>query len=116
MSSDNLFPYAVIASGGKQYTVKKGDKIRVELLSGEEGREMERGSEIKFSEVLFVQNGDTNLVGKPFVSGATVVGKILGTSKDDKAITYKKRRRRRYVRKVGHRQQKTDVLIEAVSY
>ena len=110
MSSDNLFRYAVIASGGKQYTVKKGDKIRVELVSGEEG------SEIKFSEVLFVQNGDTNLVGKPFVSGATVVGKILGTSKDDKAITYKKRRRRRYVRKVGHRQQKTDVLIEAVSY
>ena len=46
MSSDNLIPYAVIASGGKQYTVKKGDKIRVELVSGEEG------SEIKFSEVL----------------------------------------------------------------
>ena len=98
--------YAVIKTGGKQYRVSEGDKLRVEKLPGDVG------SEITLSEVLFV-GGDKVAVGKPLVTGAKVTAKITAQDKDKKIIVFKFRRRKNYRRKNGHRQPYTELQINA---
>jgi len=96
---------AVIKTGGKQYLVKKGDKIKVEKLEGEEG------SKISFSEVLFLGDEKEVKVGTPFIKGAKVEAKILKQGKAKKVWGIKHKAKKRYKVKFGHRQPFTEVEI-----
>jgi len=99
---------AIIKTGGKQYKVAKGDKIKVEKLEGEEG------SKVEFSEVLFLGDEKSVKVGTPLVSGAKVEGKILKTAKQKKVTGIKFKPKKRYSVKFGHRQTLTEVEITKV--
>jgi large subunit ribosomal protein L21 len=100
---------AVIKTGGKQYIVKAGDKIKVELLDGDPG------TEVSFSDVLLLGDDNQLKIGTPVVKDAKVKGKILGHGKGKKLIIFKYKPKKRYKRKIGHRQQFTDVEIISVS-
>ena len=100
--------YAVIKTGGKQYRVSEGSRLRVEKLSGDAGAKLE------FSEVLML-GGEKLTVGKPFVSGAKVTAEIVTQALDKKVIVFKIRRRKRYRRRAGHRQPFTELKITGIS-
>ena len=100
--------YAVIKTGGKQYRVAANDKILVEKLEGA------AGDHINFSEVLMVGNGASVEVGAPFVAGATVVGEIEKQARGPHIIIFKKRRRKHYRRRNGHRQDLTAITITEI--
>ena len=103
--------YAVIRTGGKQYRVAPGDKVRVEKLPGNVG------DTVTFGEVLLV-GGDNvqNLkVGQPLVSGAKVEAKIVAQDRAKKLIVFKFRRRKNYRRKTGHRQPFTALEITGIT-
>lgn len=97
--------FAIIKTGGKQYKVEKGTKLRVEKLNKKEG------SDTSFSDVLLYKHGARVEVGTPKISGVKVVGRVLEHAKADKVITYKYRRRKRSSKKKGHRQPHTLVEI-----
>lgn len=99
---------AIIKTGGKQYKVKVGDKIKVEKLKGEEG------SKIIFSEVLFLGDEKDVKIGNPIVADAKVEGKILKTFKDKKVTGIKFKAKKRYKVKFGHRQTMTEVEITKI--
>ena len=99
--------YAVIKTGGKQYRVSEGQKLRVERLAGEPGQSVE------FNEVLLV-SGDSLKVGQPLVTGATVSAEILTQDRDKKIIVFKLRRRKNYRRRAGHRQPYTELKITSI--
>ncbi len=99
---------AVIKTGGKQYKVKAGDKIKVEKLEGKEG------SKITFSEVLFLGDEKEVKVGNPTVAGAKVEAKIIKTFKDKKVTGIKHKAKKRYKVKFGHRQTMTEVEITKI--
>jgi large subunit ribosomal protein L21 len=96
--------YAVIKTGGKQYRVATNDVISVERLEGEPG------GTIEFGEVLLV-GGDSPQVGAPTVAGAKVLATVLEQGKGPKIIVFKKRRRKNFRRRTGHRQLQTVVRI-----
>ena len=96
--------YAVIKTGGKQYKVEAGDKLRVEKLAGSVG------DAVTFDQVLMVA-GDALKLGKPLVGGAKVEAKIVGQGLGKKLIVFKFRRRKNYRRKNGHRQPFTALEI-----
>jgi large subunit ribosomal protein L21 len=96
---------AVIKTGGKQYIVQPGDKIKVEKLDGKEGKE------ISFSEVLLTNKNRKVEIGTPLVKGAKVQAKILSHGKGEKLIIFKYKPKKRYKRKIGHRQQFTEIEI-----
>jgi large subunit ribosomal protein L21 len=99
---------AVIKTGGKQYRVKVGDKIKIEKLEGEEGEK------ITFDEVLMVENEKEIKVGTPFLKDAKVEGKLLRTFKDKKVTGIKFKAKKRYKVKFGHRQTLTEVEITKI--
>lgn len=99
---------AVIETGGKQYLVSPKDKLQLEKLPGN------ASDSITFDKVLLVADGESFKVGKPYVAGAKVTGKILAQSKADKIVVFKYRAKSRYRRKQGHRQEQTVVLIESI--
>jgi len=101
--------FAVVHTGGKQYKVSEGDVIQIEKLDGEVG------ALIKLDKVLIVGEGDQVRLGSPFVAGCVVTGEVTGQSKGPKIIVFKKRRRKNYRRKNGHRQLFTSVKITAIS-
>ena len=96
---------AIIKTGGKQYLVKPGDKIKIEKIDKKEG------SEITFKEVLLVEKNKKVEIGTPFVKGAKVIGKILSQGKAKKIIIFKYKPKTRYKKKAGHRQLFTEVEI-----
>lgn len=97
---------AVIQTGGKQYTVSKGDVINIEKIPGTPG------DDVDFNEVLMVSDDDgKSKVGTPYLKDASVKGKILGTKKGSKITVFKFKRRKGYRRKAGHRQKYTSVEI-----
>lgn len=100
--------YAIIRTGGKQYRVSPGDLIRVEALPGDVG------TGVQFSEVLLTRQGEEIQVGRPLVSGAEVSGTIIAQGKARKVIVFKKKRRKNYRRKRGHRQLYTTVRVTGV--
>jgi large subunit ribosomal protein L21 len=100
--------YAVIKTGGKQYKVATGEKIKVEQIAADVGQE------IVISEVLAVGSGETLKVGTPLVSGATVSVTVLAHGRHDKVRIFKMRRRKHYQKRQGHRQNYTELLIGAV--
>lgn len=99
---------AVIKTGGKQYIVKPGQKLKVEKIEGEEGKE------IKFSDVLLVEKDELVEIGQPTVGGATVAATILRQGKGEKVIAFKYKAKKRYHRKKGHRQLFTEVEIKSI--
>jgi large subunit ribosomal protein L21 len=100
--------YAVIKTGGKQYRVAQGDRLRVEKLAGNVG------DTVTLGEVLLVGSGDGVKVGAPMVSGAKVEAKIVAQDRDKKIIIFKFRRRKNYRRKTGHRQPFTALEITGI--
>jgi large subunit ribosomal protein L21 len=100
--------YAIIKTGGKQYRVAPGQKIRVEKI------EKAAGEEVSF-DVLFVKDGDKVLTGKPTVAGAAVKGEVLRQAKTKKVLVFKKRSKKGYKKLQGHRQNVTEVLIKSVA-
>ena len=102
--------YAIIETGGKQYKVKAGDEITVELLGAA------AGTKFTFDKVLglFDDNG-TATFGSPLVKGAAVTAEILGDGKAKKVIIYKHKKKKGFHKKKGHRQPFTRVKIEAIN-
>jgi len=96
---------AIIKTGGKQYKVAPGDKIKIEKIDKKEG------SEITFPQVLLVEKNRKLEIGTPFIKGAKVVGKILSQGKDKKVIVFKYKPKTRYKKKAGHRQLFTEIEI-----
>jgi large subunit ribosomal protein L21 len=101
--------FAVIKTGGKQYTVAAEDTITVMTLAGEPG------DKVTFDTVLMLVDGDATTVGAPVVAGATVSGEIVEQARGPKVIAFKKRRRKNSKRKRGHRQDLTIVRITGIS-
>ena len=101
--------YAVIRTGGKQYRVVPGARLRVEKLDAEEG------AKIEFDQVLLVGEGTDVTVGKPLVEGGLVTAKVLSQGKGKKVTIIKLHRRKNYLRTKGHRQFYTEVEITDVS-
>ena len=104
--------YAVIKTGGKQYRVSQGQKLRVEKLSGN------KGDKITLAEVLLLGGGEGEAaikIGQPVVSGATVLATIVAQDRAKKVIVFKFRRRKNYRRKQGHRQPYTELLIDSIT-
>jgi large subunit ribosomal protein L21 len=100
--------YAVIETGGKQYRVNEGDVVRVELLPDEVG------SEVSIDAVSLVATADDVHVGTPHVAGAQVRAKVVEVGRGSKVIAFKKKRRKGYRRKIGHRQAFTALQIEEI--
>lgn len=101
--------YAVIETGGKQYRVTEGDKLRVELLHADEG------AQVSFDKVLLLGKDDLAVIGSPYIEGATVTGKVLANGKDDKVVVFRYRRKKNYRKFRGHRQQFSYVQIEGIN-
>jgi large subunit ribosomal protein L21 len=101
--------YAVIRTGGKQYKVAAGGKLKVESLAAEVG------SEIVIDDVLMIADGDDIKVGAPVVAGASVKATVLSHGRGDKVMIYKMRRRKHYRKTQGHRQNYTEIRIDGIS-
>jgi len=101
--------YAVIKTGGKQYKVAAGEKIKVEQLAADVGQE------IVIDQVLAVGSGADLKVGAPWVSGATVSATVLAHGRHDKVRIFKMRRRKHYQKHGGHRQNYTELQIGSVN-
>ena len=101
--------FAVIKTGGKQYRVAAGDKIKVEQIAADVGQE------IVIDQILAVGNGSDIKIGTPLVSGATVTATVLSHGLHDKVHIFKMRRRKHYQKRQGHRQQFTELQIGAIA-
>ncbi len=101
--------YAVIETGGKQYRVSKGDTLDVERL------EAEAGTQVRIERVLAVSDGASLTVGAPVVPGAAVVADVVDRHRDKKVVVFKKKRRKGYHKKMGHRQEKTRLLVADIA-
>jgi len=101
--------YAIVRTGGKQYQVACGDQVRVEKLEGNVG------DTVALEDVLMIVNGDEVTVGQPVVENARVTAKIAEQGRAKKVIIFKKKRRKGYKLKKGHRQSFTALKIEEIS-
>ena len=100
--------YAVIKTGGKQYKVSPGDVLRVEKLDGEPG------AELAFTEVLMTALDGAVQVGTPTITGARVTAQVVRQGRAKKILVFKKKRRKNYRRRQGHRQYETTVRVTAI--
>ncbi|MCM1030642.1 MAG: 50S ribosomal protein L21 [Oscillibacter sp.] len=101
--------YAIVEIAGQQFKVEKDRKVYVHRLDAEEG------AQVEFENVLLVDNDGSVKIGTPKVEGAKVTAKVLAHVKADKVIIFKKRRRKTYEKKRGHRQCMTQIQIEAIN-
>ena len=101
--------YAIIKTGGKQYRVAAGDKLKVDSLNAEVG------SQVTLSEVLAVSYGNELKVGAPFVDGASVTATVVSHGRHDKVRIFKMRRRKHSIKSAGHRQNYTELKIESIA-
>jgi len=101
--------YAIVEIAGQQFKVEKGQEIFVHRLEGEEGAKLD------FDRVLLIEDGKKIKIGTPNVEGAKVSTKILSHLKGDKVIVFKKKRRKGYKVKNGHRQFLTKISIESIT-
>jgi large subunit ribosomal protein L21 len=99
--------YAIVEIAGQQFKVSKDQKVYVHRL------DVEEGSKVTFDKVLLTDNG-TVTIGAPAIKGASVEAKVLRHLKGDKVIVFKKKRRKGYKKKNGHRQSFTQILIEKI--
>ncbi|MDY6792381.1 MAG: 50S ribosomal protein L21 [Thermodesulfobacteriota bacterium] len=100
--------YAIVDSGGKQYKVREGEILRVEKLTGEVG------DSVSFDKILMFSDGEQVNIGTPLLEDVTVNGHIVEQGKAKKIIVFKYKRRKRYRRKQGHRQQFTAVKVDSI--
>jgi len=100
--------YAVIQTGGKQYRVKSGEQLKVELLAAEVG------ASVSFDRVLMLGEGDGVKVGAPFLDGAAVKATVVAQGRGEKIRIFKLRRRKHYAKTQGHRQGYTEVRIDEI--
>ena len=101
--------YAVIKTGGKQYRVASGEKLKIEQIPAD------IGTEVVLDQVLMVADGDKITVGAPLVQGASVKVTVLAHGRGDKVRIFKMRRRKHYQKRQGHRQNFTEIRIDAIS-
>ena len=101
--------YAVIKTGGKQYRVSSGEKIKVEQIPADVG------SQITLDQVLMVADGEKVSIGAPLVAGATVQATVVAHGRGDKVHIFKMRRRKHYRKSGGHRQNYTEIQIDKIS-
>ena len=101
--------YAIVEMAGQQFKVAKDQKVYVHRLQGEEG------TQVTFDKVLLLEDGANVTVGAPVIEGAAVVAKIVKHLKGDKVIVFKKKRRKGYKVKNGHRQYLTEITVESIS-
>jgi large subunit ribosomal protein L21 len=101
--------FAIVKTGGKQYRVGPGDQIVVERIAGDVG------AEVALDEVLAISDGELNVLGTPTVANASVRAKIVQQPRGTKVLVFKKKRRKNYRRKRGHRQELTVLRIEEIS-
>ena len=101
--------FAVIKTGGKQYTVRKDDILEVEKLEGG------AGDSIAFDEVLMVGGEGAPKIGTPLLDGASVVAEVVKQTRQAKIVVFKKKRRKNYRRKAGHKQQVTVIKIKDIA-
>ena len=101
--------YAVIKTGGKQYRIAEGQKLKVEQIPADIGQE------ISLDQVLSVGEGESLKVGTPLVAGAVVKAKVLAHGGHDKVKIFKMRRRKHYQKRQGHRQNYTQIVIESIT-
>lgn len=100
--------YAIIQTGGKQYRVSEGDKLKVEKI------DQEKGASFDINEVLFV-GGDKTQIGKPLVDGAKVTVEVARQLRDKKIRVFKKKRRKGYRKTQGHRQNLTEIIVKKIT-
>lgn len=105
---------AVIKTGGKQYIVTPGDKLKVEKIDAEEGKEITLGEVLLCDTSTGSVQASKVQIGSPLVKGATVKAKVLGNGKGDKLIIFKYKSKKRYKRKIGHRQPFTEIEIVSI--
>lgn len=101
--------YAVVESGGKQYKVEEGMTVEIDKLGGEPG------SVIELDRVLMLVDGEKVNIGNPYIKDAKVSAEVIGEVKGKKVIAFKKKRRKDYKKKIGHRQKYEQVLIKKIS-
>lgn len=101
--------YAVIKTGGKQYRVATGEKLKIDQLPDD------IGAEIVLDQVLLVADGDNLKMGRPLVTGASVQAKVLAQGRHDKVRIFKLRRRKHYQKHQGHRQNFTEIEITGIT-
>ncbi len=101
--------HAIIRTGGKQYRVAEGTRLRVETLDAEAGQSVD------FPDVLLVSDGETTSIGRPLVAGAKVTATVLAHGRGPKIRVIKFKRRKQYRKQMGHRQNFTDVEITKIS-
>ena len=101
--------YAIIKSGGRQHRVSEGESLRVELLHAEVG------SNITLSEVLLVGSGESVKLGRPLVAGASVTASVVRHARAKTVLVFKKKRRKGFHKKIGHRQFFTELKITGIS-
>ncbi len=102
--------YAVISTGGKQYRVTAGEKLKVEQLAAKVG------SEIMLDQVLMVADGDQIALGTPLLAGAKVTAKVIAHGRGDKVRIFKMQRRKHYRKSQGHRQNFTEIEILGIKH
>ena len=100
--------YAIVNISGKQYKATEGARLRVPRQSGDSG------AKLSFDDILLISNSDSTQVGKPNISGAKVTTTILNHGRERKILVYKKKRRKGYQRKNGHRQWYTEVEVQKI--
>ena len=103
--------YAIIESGGSQYTVAEGDTLLVQRLNGEK---IGKGTKLSIDKVLLVSKGKETLIGSPYVANAVVEAEITDEPLGDKIIVFKKKRRKKYRLTQGHRQRYTEISIKKI--
>jgi large subunit ribosomal protein L21 len=101
--------YAVIKTGGKQYKVSAGEKLKIESIPAEVG------SQIEINQVLMVADGDRITAGTPLVSGAVVKATVVSHGRGEKITIFKLRRRKHYRKTLGHRQNYTEIQINGIT-
>ena len=101
--------YAVIKTGGKQYRVVAGEKIKVEQIPAEVG------AEITLDQILMIGEGESVKVGTPTVAGAKITARVIAHGRHPKVKIFKMRRRKHYQKTQGHRQNYTEIRVEAIN-
>ncbi|MEO8411542.1 MAG: 50S ribosomal protein L21 [Propionivibrio sp.] len=101
--------YAVIKTGGKQYRVVAGEKLKIEQIPAEVG------AEISIDQILMVGEGESVKIGAPLVDGASVKATVLSQGRHDKVTIFKMRRRKHYQKHQGHRQNYTEIRVDGIS-
>ena len=101
--------YAIVEIAGQQFKVAKDQKVYVHRLQEAEG------SKVSFDKVMLIEDGENVTIGAPAIEGAAVTAKVLGHLKGDKVIVFKKKRRKGYKKKNGHRQYLSEIQIESIA-